>query len=80
MSDRLDLSLLAMFGLILVVCVLFTVWSIEQPKMCSVSFGIQADINIQSDLMQNVKINNISISAPCGNDMFSMVNTMEWGR
>jgi hypothetical protein len=43
---------------------------IENNKpLCTMQMGINADINLQTDLVSNVSINNISIQAPCGEDL-----------
>jgi hypothetical protein len=43
---------------------------IENNKpLCTMQMGINADINLQTDLISNVSINNISITAPCGEDL-----------
>jgi hypothetical protein len=57
--------------IIVIICLsIVAIFFIENNKpTCKMELGINADINFQSDLIKNVSISNISIQAPCGEDL-----------
>ena len=51
----------------------------QKQPMCNLKFGISADLNVNSDFVNNVKINGMDITAPCGSDLYQLANNLQRG-
>jgi hypothetical protein len=77
--DIKEMCFLGLWGLIAISIMFLAYFVAMQEPMCSVEMGINADLNFQNEYIQNVSINGMNITAPCGSKLYNLYDNLQYG-
>jgi len=84
MSDFvIKLGLLIFVGFMVMFSAMFMVWVSSQEPMCSMSINVSGDLNAErfgmEEFISNMRIEGISVTAPCGSDGIVNLYNLQYG-